>query len=110
MLELMGPSSITCAPKGAINLPSEVPPEVDNFGVIPVIAKILSAVISTSSPLLVINGSPLRLHFNEYLKLYLFKIDSTRDLSSLAVTSVEKRKLKDISADPGIILVAPVPL
>src|SRR5207237_322180 len=52
------PSSTTCAPRGAMKRPSDVPPPVESLGRVPVTCATASATASESRPGAVWNGSP----------------------------------------------------
>ena len=73
---LLGPSSTTWVPVGAINRPSEVPPEVDNSVSIFKQSLILAFTAEISSPPWVIKGSPDNRHSTSNSILYFFKISS----------------------------------
>src|SRR5690606_19069112 len=62
-----------------------------------------------SSPTGVRKGEPLRFQARSYSRPCESRTACTRALSVSGVLSVEKRKLKSISAVPGTTFVAPVP-
>ena len=71
---------------GALNLPSEVPPEVDSSVSIFRQFSMLAFTAEISLPPLVIKGWPDNRHLTSYSRLYLFSISSVLAFSSSAVS------------------------